>query len=71
MNPSSAPPLAAHDADGRTTGWLDEHGAHAVLVRPDLYVFGSVPSAAELPALIDDLRERLGLSTGASPVPAA
>ncbi len=36
---------AARDADGRTTGWLDEHGAHAVLVRPDLYVFGSAASA--------------------------
>ncbi|MFN8132918.1 MAG: bifunctional 3-(3-hydroxy-phenyl)propionate/3-hydroxycinnamic acid hydroxylase [Solirubrobacteraceae bacterium] len=56
---------AARDADGRTTGWLDEHGAHAVLVRPDLYVFGSADSAAELPALVDDLRERLGLAVAA------
>lgn len=56
---------AARDADGRTTGWLDEHGAHAVLVRPDLYVFGSADSAAELPALVDDLRERLGLAVPA------
>jgi 2-polyprenyl-6-methoxyphenol hydroxylase-like FAD-dependent oxidoreductase len=53
------------DADGRLTGWLREHGAHAVLVRPDLYVFGSAADAADLPALIDDLREQLPLPTPA------
>ncbi|HVP02753.1 MAG TPA: bifunctional 3-(3-hydroxy-phenyl)propionate/3-hydroxycinnamic acid hydroxylase [Solirubrobacteraceae bacterium] len=57
---------AARELDGRTTAWLDEHGAYAVLVRPDLYVFGSAPSAAELPALIDDLRDRLDLRAGAT-----
>jgi len=51
----------AHDVDGRTTAWLEESGADAVLVRPDLYVYGSVRDASELPALIDDLRDRLGV----------
>ncbi len=51
------------DADGRLTGWLREHGAHAVLVRPDFYAFGSAASGADLPALIDDLREQLPLPT--------
>jgi 2-polyprenyl-6-methoxyphenol hydroxylase-like FAD-dependent oxidoreductase len=53
------------DADGRLTGWLREHGAHAVLVRPDFYVFGSATDAADLPALIDDLRDQLPLPTPA------
>ena len=53
------------DADGRLTGWLREHGAHAVLVRPDFYVFGSAADAADLPALIDDLRDQLPLPTPA------
>ncbi len=53
------------DADGRLTGWLREHGAHAVLVRPDFYVFGSATDATDLPALIDDLRDQLPLPTPA------
>jgi flavoprotein hydroxylase len=48
------------DLDGRLGGWLAEHGAHAVLVRPDLYVFATAASSAEVPALIDDLRAQLG-----------
>jgi 2-polyprenyl-6-methoxyphenol hydroxylase-like FAD-dependent oxidoreductase len=51
----------AAEADGRTSAWLQRHGVEAVLVRPDLYVFGSVPTVGELPALIDDLRERLAM----------
>jgi 2-polyprenyl-6-methoxyphenol hydroxylase-like FAD-dependent oxidoreductase len=53
------------DADGRLTGWLREHGVHAVLVRPDFYVFGSAADATDLPALIDDLRDQLPLPTPA------
>ena len=49
------------DADGRLTDWLGRHGAHAVLVRPDFYVFGSVASRDELPALVSDLRAQLAL----------
>ena len=49
------------DADGRLTDWLGHHGAHAVLVRPDFYVFGSVASSDELPALVSDLRAQLAL----------
>ena len=55
----------ARDADGRTTAWLDTHGVDAVLVRPDLYVFGSA-TADGLPALLDDLRDRLALSAAAT-----
>jgi 2-polyprenyl-6-methoxyphenol hydroxylase-like FAD-dependent oxidoreductase len=51
----------ARDADGRTTAWLDRHGVHAVVVRPDLYVLGSTPDPAGLGPLLDDLHDRLGL----------
>ena len=55
-------PAGVRDLDGRLTDWLGRHGAHAVLVRPDFYVFGSAASPAELPSLFDDLRERLALT---------
>jgi 2-polyprenyl-6-methoxyphenol hydroxylase-like FAD-dependent oxidoreductase len=56
-----AAPSGVHDADGRLTAWLAEHKAHAVLVRPDFYVFGSCPPG-ELPVLLDDLRSQLQLT---------
>lgn len=49
----------ARDLDGRTTAWMRESGVEAVLVRPDLYVYGSAREG-ELPGLIDDLCGRLG-----------
>jgi 2-polyprenyl-6-methoxyphenol hydroxylase-like FAD-dependent oxidoreductase len=58
----AAAPSGVHDLDGRLTAWLTEHDAHAVLVRPDFYVFGSCPSAGELPELLDDLRSQLQLT---------
>jgi 2-polyprenyl-6-methoxyphenol hydroxylase-like FAD-dependent oxidoreductase len=54
-------PQGVVDLDGRLSAWLSEHGAHAVLVRPDFYVFGSAATAEELPALLDDLRTKLYL----------
>ena len=56
-------PAGVADDDGRLTEWLGRHEAHAVIVRPDFYVFGSAGSPAELPALIEDLRARLALNT--------
>ena len=70
INVASLDPQAAHgvrDLDGRLTGWLEEHGVHAVLVRPDFYVFGSVRSALALPALLDDLRSQLQPHSPATP----
>jgi 2-polyprenyl-6-methoxyphenol hydroxylase-like FAD-dependent oxidoreductase len=49
-------PQGVRDVDGRLTAWLGQHGVHAVLIRPDFYVFGSASSAADLPALLDDLQ---------------
>jgi 2-polyprenyl-6-methoxyphenol hydroxylase-like FAD-dependent oxidoreductase len=54
-------PCGVEDVDGRLTEWLVDAGVHAVLVRPDFYVFGSAASAADLNALITDLEDRLGL----------
>jgi len=54
-----AAPGGVRDLDGRLTAWLTEHKVHAVLIRPDFYVFGSCPSAGELPELLDDLRSQL------------
>jgi catechol 2,3-dioxygenase len=51
------------DVDGRLTRWLRGHNAHAALVRPDFYVFGSVPSREGLPSLVSDLRAQLALKT--------
>jgi 2-polyprenyl-6-methoxyphenol hydroxylase-like FAD-dependent oxidoreductase len=56
-------PQALRDADGRLTAWLSQHATHAVLVRPDFYVFGSASSPEQLPALLDDLRSQLHLTS--------
>jgi 2-polyprenyl-6-methoxyphenol hydroxylase-like FAD-dependent oxidoreductase len=56
-------PHGVHDVDGRLTAWLAEHGAHAVLVRPDFYVFGSAASAEAVPQLLNDLRTQLHIIT--------
>jgi 2-polyprenyl-6-methoxyphenol hydroxylase-like FAD-dependent oxidoreductase len=52
-------PSAVADADGLLTAWLGQAGAEAVIVRPDWYVFASAAEAAELPALVDELRGAL------------
>jgi 2-polyprenyl-6-methoxyphenol hydroxylase-like FAD-dependent oxidoreductase len=51
------------DVDGRLTAWLREHDAHAVVVRPDFYVFGSAGSPERLGELLDDLRVRLSITS--------
>jgi 2-polyprenyl-6-methoxyphenol hydroxylase-like FAD-dependent oxidoreductase len=56
-------PQGVRDLDGRLTGWLSEHHAHAAIVRPDFYVFGSVQAAEQLPALLDDLSSQLHLTS--------
>jgi 2-polyprenyl-6-methoxyphenol hydroxylase-like FAD-dependent oxidoreductase len=54
-------PGGVADLDRRLTDWLGHHGVHAVLVRPDFYVFGSAASGDDLPALVGDLRSQLAL----------
>ena len=58
-----AAPHGVRDCDGRLTAWLSEHNAHAVLVRPDFYVFGGAASPEAVPALLDDLRTQLNITS--------
>jgi FAD binding domain len=57
-----AAPGGVRDVDGRLSTWLTEHDAHAVIVRPDFYVFGSCLSARALPDLLENLRSELQLT---------
>lgn len=62
---ASLDPAATHgvrDLDGRLTSWLSAHNAHAVVVRPDFYVFGAAASADGVPGLLKDLRTQLHLT---------
>jgi 2-polyprenyl-6-methoxyphenol hydroxylase-like FAD-dependent oxidoreductase len=47
------------DLDGALTSWLDREGLAAVIARPDGYAFGGVRTRAELPLLVQGLREKL------------
>jgi hypothetical protein len=57
-----AAPHGVRDRDGRLSAWLSEHNAHAVLVRPDFYVFGAGASAHAVPGLLEDLRTQLNIT---------
>ncbi len=57
-----AAPHGVRDRDGRLTAWLAEHNAHAVLVRPDFYVFGASASAHAVAELLEDLRTQLHIT---------
>jgi len=62
---ASLDPAAPHgirDVDGRLTAWLSQHNAHAVLVRPDFYVFGAAAGAHAVPDLLDDLHTQLHMT---------
>ena len=48
------------EADGLLAGWLDRHGAAAVLVRPDDVAFGTATTLAGVPALVEAARAALG-----------
>ncbi|MFI6345336.1 bifunctional 3-(3-hydroxy-phenyl)propionate/3-hydroxycinnamic acid hydroxylase [Streptomyces sp. NPDC050560] len=52
------------DTAGVYLPYLAEHGATALLARPDFYVFGTAEGPADVPALVADLRERLTAPAG-------
>lgn len=54
--------VAVVDVEGTHTAWLDALDADAVLVRPDLYVFGVLPRGGQLATLLDDLFDQLHLT---------
>jgi 2-polyprenyl-6-methoxyphenol hydroxylase-like FAD-dependent oxidoreductase len=58
-----AAPHGVRDCDGRLTAWLSEHNAHAVVVRPDFYVFGGAASPEAVAALLDDLQTQLNITS--------
>jgi 2-polyprenyl-6-methoxyphenol hydroxylase-like FAD-dependent oxidoreductase len=47
------------DGEGRYTKLMDEYGCDVIVKRPDNYIFSACRSAAELPAIIGDLRAQL------------
>ncbi|MGK5532024.1 hypothetical protein [Streptomyces sp. URMC 129] len=50
---------AAVDLDLTYRRWFDAVGADVVLVRPDFYVFGTAARPEALPALVEELRQRI------------
>ncbi len=53
------------DADGVYGAYLAEKRVAAMLTRPDTNVFGFAASQADLPRLVDELRQKLGLRAAA------
>lgn len=49
----------AQERDGVVAAWLQRHGCHAALLRPDHYVYGTASTAAELDALLAERRRAL------------
>jgi 2-polyprenyl-6-methoxyphenol hydroxylase-like FAD-dependent oxidoreductase len=47
------------DVSGKYAAFFDAHGAKAMIVRPDYYVFGAVGSLSDLPPLVGMLASRL------------
>jgi 2-polyprenyl-6-methoxyphenol hydroxylase-like FAD-dependent oxidoreductase len=59
-----APGAAVDDVTGRYTQWLRGLEAGVVLVRPDFYVFGTVPVPERTQEIVAALRERLSTPNG-------
>jgi 3-(3-hydroxy-phenyl)propionate hydroxylase len=47
------------EADGVVAAWMQRHGCHAALLRPDHYVYGTATDAASLQALLAEQRRAL------------
>jgi hypothetical protein len=50
------------DVDGTYARWFADRGVTFIVVRPDFYIFGGAATPADLPALVDDLTDRLRVS---------
>jgi 3-(3-hydroxy-phenyl)propionate hydroxylase len=60
---SIGPGGSVADVANEYGAFFDEQGVDAVLARPDFTIFGGVHSLDDLPALIDDLRDQLQISS--------
>jgi hypothetical protein len=47
------------DLEKRYSRLMDEYGCDVIVKRPDHYIFAACPSAADLPAIMADLRAQL------------
>ena len=47
------------EAEGVAAAWMQRHGCHAALVRPDHYVYGVAAHTAELQGLVNEWRAAL------------
>jgi len=58
--PGTSRDTGLDDRDGRYRGLMDALGCDVLLKRPDFYLFGACRKAADLPALMQDMRAQLG-----------
>lgn len=56
---SDAGSAAVVDLDDKFLPYMAQHGIETMLVRPDFYLYGAVPTAGEVNALVDDLESDL------------
>ncbi len=59
----------AKDLEGAYTGMMDRTGYDVLVKRPDFNLYGGCATAAELPALLEDLRSRLGTRDAGARIP--
>ncbi len=52
-------PAALVDLDRKFIPFMDLHGIDTMLIRPDFYLYGAVPQAGQVNALVDDLEKDL------------
>jgi 3-(3-hydroxy-phenyl)propionate hydroxylase len=57
---AAADALVVHDPGSAALQWMQTHGAIAVILRPDGYVFDACANAGHLAAALDDLRQWTG-----------
>jgi 3-(3-hydroxy-phenyl)propionate hydroxylase len=53
------------ERDNVMAGWFARHGAVAVIIRPDHYIYGAARTPDEVQALLDEIAQRLALGAAA------
>ena len=52
---AAADRTALLDLDGKFVPYMEQHGIHTMLVRPDFYLYGAAMHASDVNQLVDDL----------------